>query len=1119
MTTIKFKSKLYLGIALAILLVLIMGSIFYFANIKERESENWINHTIMVKAKLQDINIDVKDNAAAIRAKRRYRNVDSLMPGLDRTSVILSISELRDLVKDNQAQTENVIVLQDNINRLFALWRAINPIETIGNDAKEETYFKEELQLMGKVKLSIDRMDSFENTLLAQRRTENERSMDFNNGSTILGTLLILLVVISLALSIRAEFRKRSIAEHNLNEKIEEQKRLNDHIALNNDVLSGATVLMEACQKTKDVSSFLNTVLDGILLFTGITSGVIYLLKDDKNKSRLVPLSSRGVEQNYLREKNIADMFVDIHNEALVVFVEDIPADFWHLNSVLGNKAPGEIIYISIKHKGQLLGVIELGAFLPLSLKNREYLKMLSSGVSIRLSALQLTESRNQLLGELQEKQEILLNQQEELRQSNEELVHQTKVLQASEEELRVQEEELKQINTELEEKHDALELAHQVMDIKASELEQSTKYKSEFLANMSHELRTPLNSILILANLLGDNKEKNLSNKQVEYAKIISNSGSDLLKLINDILDLSKIEAGKIELTVETISIASIIEHMREMFLVIADQKKILFSIKNHTTTDQRISTDVQRLEQILKNLLSNAIKFTPEGGTVSLEIDKKEGGHLIFNVVDSGIGIDSSKLDLIFEAFRQEDGSTNRRFGGTGLGLSISKELTKMLKGQLNAESQLGVGSTFSLSIPDVLSDDPVSRKEISSLLSEDIDEHEMSGLDKTILIIEDDVNFSTILKTFAEDKSYKTLTAFNGKEGLSMAKEYKPDAIILDLQMPVMDGWEVLKELKNNPELMGIPVHVISAMDEDKAPTDGVIEYVRKPVTIEELELTFKHIGSYLAAVKHRLMIWSTSSADDLTLMKMLTNLSSGVKYDFVTDINEMIALGKKHHYDCILADLSNANEDYFGYLQEIRENNLFSGTSLILLIDQEISATDEMRLKKMSEAIVMKSKEAHKRLKDELELFMFRVKEHQQDPLGTQSQFSDNKNLEGRKVLVADDDMRNVFALVGLLENQKMEVITASNGKEALDALAENEGIDIVLMDIMMPEMDGYEAMRKIRSNKRYSGLPIIALTAKAMSDDRELCIEAGASDYMSKPVNAQKLLSLIRIWLS
>lgn len=1120
MNKFNFKSKLYIGIVVAIILVMTMSSLFYYANVKERKAEFWVAHSIDVKSKLQEINTKLSDNAKINRAKRRYRDVDNIFLNNNNIDVFASVNDLKLLVRDNKVQSANAVHLENQVSKVFDLWQSVDLNEMRDDDIKEEAFFRQEMKIMDEIKQSLDEMDGHENMLLSQRRIANQDSMDVNNMITILGSLLILAVVLGLGYNITSEFGKRNKAELSLKDKMDEQARLNDQIALNNEVLIGIQNVTESSQKNTDVGSFLQTILDGILDFTSITSGIVYLANENASDNKLIPVISRGVAVEHIKETSPDVLLAhQPDKDKPIVYIEDVPAGFWHLSSATGSMLPGTIVYVFVKFKERLLCLLELACFHSPDVKDRSFLEMLPAAIAVRLAALQVTESRDQLMQELQVKQEMLLNQQEELRQSNEELLHQTSVLQASEEELKVQEEELKQINTELEEKHDALELAKQAIDLKASELEQSTKYKSEFLANMSHELRTPLNSILILANLLGDNKGNNLTAKQVEYAKIIGNSGTDLLKLINDILDLSKIEAGKIDLAIEQVAVSKIVKHMKETFDVMAEVKKIRFNVDVDPGAATMINTDIQRLEQILKNLLSNAVKFTPEGGNVSLTIEMANMNTIAFKVSDSGIGIDPSKLELIFEAFKQEDGSTNRKYGGTGLGLSISRELTKMLKGTLTVDSKLNKGSTFRLLLPLMIADEgnnkPVGQPKVT--VAERGNEYPGAG--KTILIVEDDPVFSNILKNYAEEKSYKTLIASNGQEGLEMAKRHKPDAIILDLQMPVMDGWEVLKELRIDPRLRSIPVHVISAMDEDKIPPNGIVEYVRKPVTIEELEQTFGHIGSYIAAVKHRLLIWSASNTNDSTLKQLLANLPDDVQFDKVSAISELIELGKQHHYDCILADIS-TSEEHFDGLQKIRENNLFEGTSLILLIGQEISANDEMRLRKISEAIVMKSKEAHKRLKDELEIFMFHVNDHKPKETSLKKgHLADNNILDGKKVLVADDDMRNVFALVGLLENHKMEVFTASNGFEVLEVLKKENKIDIVLMDIMMPEMDGYEAMRNIRSDRQYGDLPIIALTAKAMSNDRELCIEAGASDYMSKPINAQKLLSLMRIWLS
>lgn len=1118
---IKLKGQLFLGISLAIFLVLVLGILSFVTSRKEREAERWINHTFKVKATLQDINIGLKDNAASVRAGRRYKDLGILYKKEDSNKVTKALHELQELVKDNEGQLALSKKLETEIGGLYRIWSQINPEETRNDAAKEEAFFIKEVNQLKVIGNLSRKMDTEESALLVQRRAKTLRLLDINDLSNIGGTILILFVVILLSLIINREFKMRKKAELKLNDNIDELEQLNTKTALHNEVLSGAQSLLEQCQKATDVAAFLKATLDGILNFTGLSAGAVFLTADEQ-KGTLVPVYQRGISGENIAATNFQSLLAAIPaTQQSVVVVQDIPARFWMLQSASGSTKPGVLVYIFIRLQQRVLGVIELAGFQPLSKKQEEFINMLGNALGIRLSALQLTENRNHLLLELQEKQDILINQQEELRQANDELTQQTQVLQASEEELRVQEEELKQINAELEEKSIAVESARQVMAVKAAELEQSGKYKSEFLANMSHELRTPLNSVLILANLLRDNKEHNLTAKQVEYAKIIANSGNDLLKLINDILDLSKIEAGKIDLDIESVPVASITEDMRQLFFAPAEEKKINFRISKAAGLPEFIVTDRQRLQQVIKNLLSNAIKFTPEAGTVTLEVNEGIRGTLSFVVTDTGIGIEPDKQELIFEAFKQADGSTNRKYGGTGLGLSISRELAKMLGGNIKVDSQPGKGSQFSFSIPLEIDGPAMAMPEsivlpavAHKVLPEDI------GRNRTVLIIEDDANFAAILKDFAEERFYQTLVAGDGKQGLEMARTHKPDAVILDLQMPVMDGWDVLKEMRNDAQLKHIPVHIISAMDEAKFPMQGSVAYIKKPVSKEDLEKTFLHIGNHLRSEPRKLLILSSNSDTDETLNKFISELPEGVQYDITANISGFISTHHVEDYDCIIADTEFSSDDRKEELKVIKEHPVLSKVSLILLIDREISPSEELRLRGMSEAIVMKSMEAHRRLIDELELFMFRIKE---EPLPfvaeRQQPFTNNDILVGKTVLVADDDMRNVFALVSLLENQQMEVVTASNGKEAIDILEQGNKVDIILMDIMMPEMDGYEAMRYLRSRNAFKKTPIIALTAKAMAEDKELCIKAGASDYMSKPVDTPKLLSLLRIWLS
>lgn len=731
---------------------------------------------------------------------------------------------------------------------------------------------------------------------------------------------------------------------------------------------------------------------------------------------------------------------------------------------------------------------------------------------------------------ELQYKQEALEQQQEELRQINEELTHQAEVLKASEEELRVQEEELRHVNAELEEKTEAIELARRALVIKAEELEQASRYKSEFLANMSHELRTPLNSVLILANLLKENKTGNLTEKQTDYARIIHKSGTDLLNLINDILDLSKIEAGKIEMHFEDVRINELAADMEELFKMMAKEKNIIFDIRQENARGT-IKTDKQRLEQVIKNLLSNAFKFTDKGGSIGLSFTGQDD-YLQIAVKDTGIGIPPEKQQLIFEAFQQADGSTNRRYGGTGLGLSISRELTKKLGGKMTLESVQGAGSTFTLTIPVHPHEAHVSAveniQEVKALpVLDDIKEQQEVSDDKNkiktgeqvILIIEDDAQFASVLQDFAHEKGHKTIIALKGDEGLYYARKYNPVAILLDLNLPIIDGRSILRILKSEETLKHIPVHVISADDQSNVLMADIESYFRKPLQANDLEKAFSGIEQQIRSKYNNILIVSANKEINKHTLELLTaEKHIAVVYDNVKSIEEAInQLGNKK-YDCLVVDIEKDINNGLKLLQQLKQaagNDIY----IMVYLDMDISASEEMQLRRYSSSIIRRSSYALDRITDEVALFLHKIKHANPVTVPVQYEKMTDNVLKGKKVLLADDDMRNVFALTALLEEQGMVIVAAENGKEALVQLSEHPDTDIVLMDIMMPEMDGYEAMRQIRKELNRKELPVIALTAKAMTGDREKCIEAGASDYITKPVDSNKLFSLMRVWLS
>lgn len=1126
------KTKLFIGIAIAIVFVILLSSLSYYTSIKQREGEAMVSHTIQVRSKLRDISINLKDYTSSIRTLRRYDNAINLYSDLTPAAISKNVEELNVLVGDNKFQQTKLPELRKKLTTITNLWAGIDFQAARSNSLVEKEYYSQETKILFEINEIIKEMDNEEARLLKNRQVSTDRLLNFNNLANIGGTLLILTIVILLCIVINREFSQRVRAEKKLKENLDTLESVNLKTSNYNEVLNGAQSLIAACQRATNTDEFLKIALGEIAAFLKSPAAVVYIAEGDSEET-LRATSYHGVAPQSITKIALSQLPVDISDKKQITAIaKNIPPDFWNIATTMGRAQPGALAYLFLNTPTHRIGIIEIGSFSDFTQLQLDYMNMIGPAIAVRLAAVQIEESRNGLLLQLQEKQEILINQQEELRLANDELTQQTHVLQASEEELRVQEEELKQINVELEEKNAAIESAREVLTLKAAELEVSGKYKSEFLANMSHELRTPLNSVLILASLLRGNKDQNLTSKQIEYSNIIHKSGSDLLKLINDILDLSKIESGKVDLVLETISISSLQENMRQLFFVLAEQNEINFEINIAEDAPKEIVSDRQKLEQVLKNLLSNAFKFTPKKGTISLNIrkDSSNAPNIIFDVKDTGIGIPQDKQAIVFEAFKQADGSTNRKYGGTGLGLSISRELAKILGGTISLNSQENKGSTFSIMLPLAIANNTqdkdislpqatIATIAIPSSLNTSVARN-MSGSDKTILIIEDDANFSSILQTFAEERQYKTLLAFNGKEGLEIAAAQRPDAIILDMQLPVMDGWEVLKRLKDDEQLKQIPVHVISASDDVQLPLQGAVAYLKKPVSKEALDEAFSLIGLKVQSQGKKLLILKGATLNGAFLDDFLKHIPQEIAVELADSFNEAILLGKEHSYGCVIADIGNDIDSGIASIENLKTALPFKDTSVIIFIDKEITQADERKLKKVSEAVVMNSKEVQRRLSDELELFLHKLTQTDKKIIAPPTAAAiETEILKGKKVLLADDDMRNVFALVSLLEEQGMEVTTAGNGREAVEALEDAWLPHIVLMDIMMPEMDGYEAMQIIRNRLQLRDLPMIAITAKAMAEDRELCLAAGASDYISKPVDTQKLLSLMRVWLS
>ncbi len=856
------------------------------------------------------------------------------------------------------------------------------------------------------------------------------------------------------------------------------------------------------------------------------------------------------------------------------ILITQAPEDYIAIGSGLGESAPVNIVVLPVLFEDQVMAVIELASFAPYSDTHLTFLDQLSETLGVVLNTIVATMRTEELLQqsqsltlELQSQSEELQAQRDELERTNQELEEQARSLKASEELLQQQQEELQQTNEELEEKaallaeqnarieqkNTEVETARAELEEKAEQLAISSKYKSEFLANMSHELRTPLNSLLILAKLLSDNQEGTLTEKQVEFSRTIYNAGSDLLELINDILDLTKVEAGKMDVNPQAVEPAAVADYVERNFRPVADQKGLEFTVSLGEGLPESFVTDEQRLQQILKNLLSNAFKFTEEGtvalaisaapvdATFSAETLRGAGTVVQFEVVDTGIGIAPDKLKLIFESFQQADGTTSRRYGGTGLGLSISREIARLLGGEIHVRSEPGAGSTFTLFLPleaperphDETAEEPEvenGRPEFDPTLllvpepaiADDRDE--IADGDRVVLIVEDDPQFAQTELEMARERGFKGIVAVRGDEGLALAHEYRPDAIILDLKLPVRDGWQVLDHLKRHPETRHIPVHIVSGDVENggvqAALRAGAVAVLQKPVEHGVLDEQFARIADFVERAVRRLLVVD-DDADQRDAIVELIGTGDDVEVVSVGSSEEALeALDAEARFDCMVLDLKLPKMSGFALLEKVKDDERFRNLPVIVYTGADLTRREETRLKKYAETVIVKDVRSPERLLDETALFLHRVESRlpvEKRRMLEQLHSTDDV-FKGKRVLIADDDMRNVFALASVLERQGMEARFAENGNEALQLLEEDPEIDLVLMDVMMPELDGYEAMRRIRAQQRFAKLPIISLTAKAMKGDREKSIASGASDYITKPVDTDQLLSLMRVWL-
>lgn len=979
-------------------------------------------------------------------------------------------------------------------------------------------------------------------------------------------------------------------------------REMTQHTTAQDWLKTGQAKLNAEMSGEQDNTTLARNILLLLCRYLELPVGVLYLFDESEyQQNRATPTFhtlKMVASYGYTRRKNLANQFAlgeglvgQAALERQLIVITEIPDDYIHVQSGLGEAVPRAILVLPFLYDGKLKGVIELGSFAIFTQLQLEFLQQVSEAIAIAVNTAQSRTKMQELLDQTQTQAEELQAQAEELQSQTEELQTQQEELRQTNEELQMRTHELERQKDEIREKNSVLERTQRDIEEKARELELASKYKSEFLANMSHELRTPLNSLLILAQLLADNKLGNLNTKQVEYAKTIHSAGNDLLTLINEILDLSKVEAGKMEVHLEDVSLQELAEMTENKFRHIAEGKQLEFSTQHDPNVPTTIYTDGQRLKQILNNLLSNAFKFTLSG-KIQVQIIRPMAGDdfvrkiglnpqktIKISVIDTGIGIPQDKLMLVFEAFQQADGTTNRRFGGTGLGLSISRQLARLLGGDVYLQSEVGKGSIFSLYLPESLENKAVVANPIKTILKEpapvpatkitpavpwhislaegappnfsfepptlteisassvtketastaatepEDDRFELQAGDKFILVVEDDRKFSGILMELAREKGFKCILAEDGKMALQLAEQYQPNAIILDIGLPKIDGWTVMERLKDNPKTRHIPVHFMSAADHGRdARNMGAIGYLLKPVSMNELSEAFRRIEQFIAKMLKDLVIVVENEHYQQKLLNLVSNEGTKVKMFKTCDAAHAHLI--RHLTDCLIIDIDVAGtlatelNPVIKLLQQLAADENLSQIPVIIYSDRELTLLEEMMLQSCSASLTVKAVRSPERLLDEATLFLHQLEERLPHEKRQMLQMVHDKEaiLRGKKVLVVDDDMRNTFALATVLEEREMEVIVAKNGKESLQLLNETPDIALVLMDIMMPEMDGYEAMRKIREQARFRKLPIIALTAKAMKGDKAKCIEAGANDYLAKPVDTDKLVSLMRVWL-
>jgi signal transduction histidine kinase/DNA-binding response OmpR family regulator/CHASE3 domain sensor protein len=1133
-STLAGEIRTALALAAAMAFFVITGVIAYNNVRTLQHNSGEVVHTASVLLVLDDLLSATQDAETGQRGFLLTGSERYLEPYNNAvTLAATNLEKVTALTQDNDTQQANLVPLRRHITaKLAELERTVVLRRTNGFDAALAIVSTDQGKAeMDAIRAQIDVMRGEELRLRGERLEEMESA--FN--TALAGGVMSAVIGLSLTLAVFLLLRRASRV------RLHQQWLQAGQVGLSNAMMGDKSIE----QLGDDILTFLAQYLD-------FQAGALFKGESGRfNRAAALGVSAEAnVPTAFTAREGLLGRVAD---EGKSMVLNDVPEGYLTIGSALGQDKPRHLLIVPAHADGIVNAVLELGFLHSVRPGVLEFLEQAGGAIGVALRSARFRSRLQEALEETQRQSEELQVQSEELRVSNEELDEQTKALKESQVRLEQQQAELEQTNSQLEEQaqtlehqRDEIEKASAAVSLKARELEQASQYKSDFLANMSHELRTPLNSLLILSKLLSDNGEGNLNPDQVKYARTIQSSGNDLLTLINDILDLSKIEAGHLQMQPETLPLQRLANDLRSTFQPIADDRGLAFEIEIAASSPPAIETDRQRIEQVLKNLLSNAFKFT-ESGAIRLIVAPNGKDQLALAVTDTGIGISPEQQQGIFEAFRQADGTISRRYGGTGLGLSISRELTRLLGGTISLESSLGDGSTFTVTLPIAydpaevaprevpvsqavpeaavapLAATPAKRKRNAVQQRVEDDRDARNDTRRLLLVVEDDNRFAAIVRDLSNEMGFRCIVAATAEEALNLARQFKPSAIVLDVGLPDQSGLTVLDRLKHDPQTRHIPIHVVSGTDHSQtAMALGAVGYLMKPVKREAVADVLRSLETKLDTRMRRVLIVEDDDVQRDAVSRLLA--TSEVETVGVGTAADCLAALSDSTFDCMVLDLTLPDASGYSLLETLSGGD-HAFPPVIVYTGHDLSPDEEQRLRRYSHSIIIKGAKSPERLLDEVSLFLHQVVSDLPPEQQKMIQQARNRDaaLEGRRILVVEDDIRNVYSLTSVLEPRGAVIQIARNGKEAMDALdnAANGAaptVDLVLMDVMMPVMDGLTATQALRRDDRFGKLPIIMLTAKAMPDDQQRCLDAGANDYMAKPIDVDKLLSLVRVWM-